>query len=89
MKLVQYSTEAPSTQSIIASYGGDSTYTGSNLAATSVDVTLTAPITVQVMDNAGDAAAQLLTVTIQLQLKFTGAANNVRSAHFFWLFDFG
>lgn len=53
------------THSIIASYGGDSTFTGSNSAATLVNVTLTAPITVQVMDNAGNAAAQSLTVTVQ------------------------
>ncbi len=51
--------------SIVASYGGDSTFTGSNSAATAVDVTLTAPITVQVMDNAGNIAAQSLTVTVQ------------------------
>ncbi|WP_058189093.1 Ig-like domain repeat protein [Terracidiphilus gabretensis] len=51
--------------SIVASYGGDSTFTGSNSAATAVDVTLTAPVTVQVMDNAGNIAAQSLTVTVQ------------------------
>jgi Bacterial Ig-like domain (group 3) len=51
--------------SLVASYGGDSTYTGSNSTATTVDVTFTAPLTIQVADNAGNSATQVLTVTVQ------------------------
>ncbi len=52
-------------QTITASYAGDSTFTGSNSVPSSVDVTLTAPLTVQVSDSTGNTAAQPLTVTVQ------------------------
>lgn len=53
------------TQSITATYGGDSTFLPSTSSAAKVDVTLTANITVEVADNAGDSAVQGLTVTVK------------------------
>ena len=53
------------THSITASYGGDSTFNPSLSTSSSVDVTLVAPITVQVSDNAGDIATQTLNVTVK------------------------
>jgi hypothetical protein len=52
-------------QTILASYAGDSTFKGSNSSPSSLDVTLTAPLTVLVSDSAGNTAAQPLTVTVQ------------------------
>jgi len=53
------------THSLTASYGGDSTFNPSLSTSSSVDVTLVAPITVQVSDNAGDTATQTLNVTVK------------------------
>ena len=50
---------------LMASYGGDSSFTGSNSPASAVDVTLTTPVLVQVMDNLGNIATQPLTVTVK------------------------
>ncbi len=59
------STLAIGNHSLVASYGGDSTYSGSNSPATTVDVTLSAPITVQVMDGSGNVVSQTLALTVQ------------------------
>jgi len=59
------STLTVGTHSLTASYGGDSTFNASLSTSNSVDVTLTAPILVQVSDNAGDTATQTLNVTVK------------------------
>jgi len=62
-----YSTSSLSigAHTLTASYSGDSSFTPSDSGSTGVDVTLIAPIAIQVSDNAGDVANQTLTITIQ------------------------
>ncbi len=53
------------TQSIIATYGGDSTYSGSTSSASSLDVAFTATIAVTAADTLGDTSSANLALTVQ------------------------